>query len=100
MYFKQHRYSNLITPISYFIDLAVLNLFLYVLPINFQSPVLLHSYISIAWIILSVKVEFYKVYRFAKVTYIVKLLFTQFVFFFLILYAFIVFFKQIGRAHV
>src|SRR5690606_14828424 len=88
------RYSNLITPISYIIDLAVLNLFLYVLPINFQDPLLLHSYITVAWIILSLKVEFYKIYRFAKVTYIVKLLFTQFIFFFLILYAFIGFFKQ------
>jgi len=94
MYFKQNRYSNLITPISYIIDLAVLNLFLYVLPINFQDPLLLHSYITFAWIILSLKVEFYKIYRFAKVTYIVKLLFTQFIFFFLILYAFIGFFKQ------
>src|SRR5690606_37015304 len=94
MFFNQHRYSNLITPISYLIDLAVLNMFLYVLPINIQTPILLHSYITIAWIVLSLKVEFYKIYRFAKVTYIIKLLFTQFVFFFLILYAFIGFFKQ------
>src|SRR5690606_33125580 len=94
MFFNQHRYSNLITPISYLIDLAVLNMFLYVLPINIQTPILLHTYISIAWIVLSVKNEFYTIYRFAKVTYIVKLLFTQFVLFFLILYAFIGFFKQ------
>src|SRR5690606_18863454 len=39
-------------------------------------------------------VEFYKIYRFAKVTYIIKLLFTQFVVFFFLLYAFIGFFKQ------
>lgn len=94
MIFKQHRYSNLITPISYLVDLAVLNVFLYILPINFQTPVLIHVYISVAWIVISIKNEFYTVYRFSKVTYIIRLIFVQFVFFFLTLYAFIGFFKQ------
>ena len=75
-------------------DLAVLNTFLYILPINFQTPVLIHVYISMAWLIISTKNEFYTVYRFSKVTYIFRLLFVQFVFFFLVLYAFIGFFKQ------
>jgi putative colanic acid biosysnthesis UDP-glucose lipid carrier transferase len=94
MFFRQHRYSNLITPLSYVLDLVVLNVFLNILPINFQTPVLIHAYISLAWIIISTKNEFYTVYRFSKVTYIVRLLSVQFVFFFLILYAFIGFFKQ------
>lgn len=94
MLFRQHRYSNLITPISYLMDLAVLNTFLYILPINFQTPVLIHVYISISWLIISTKNKFYTVYRFSKVTYLVRLLFVQFVFFFLVLYAFIGFFKQ------
>ncbi|WP_108425144.1 undecaprenyl-phosphate glucose phosphotransferase [Flagellimonas amoyensis] len=94
MFFKQHRYSNLITPISYAIDLGVLNIFLYLLPINFQTPLLIHVYISLAWIVISAKNEFYTIYRFSKVTYIVRLIFVQFVFFFLTLYAFIGFFKQ------
>ncbi|MBW8242651.1 undecaprenyl-phosphate glucose phosphotransferase [Muricauda oceani] len=94
MFFKQHRYSNLITPTSYIIDLAVLNMFLYILPINFQTPVLIHVYISLAWIVISMKNEFYTVYRFSKVTYIFRLIFVQFVFYFLVLYAFIGFFKQ------
>ncbi|WP_318311079.1 undecaprenyl-phosphate glucose phosphotransferase [Flagellimonas crocea] len=94
MFFKQHRYSNLITPISYILDLVVLNLFLYLLPINFQTPTLIHIYVSIAWLVISIKSEFYTVYRFSKLTYILRLLFVQFVFFFLVLYAFIGFFKQ------
>ncbi|MEW2920663.1 undecaprenyl-phosphate glucose phosphotransferase [Muricauda sp. ANG21] len=94
MFFKQHRYSNLITPISYAIDLAVLNVFLYILPINFQTPLLIHVYITISWIVISTKNEFYTIYRFSKVTYIFRLISVQFVFFFLILYAFIGFFKQ------
>ncbi len=94
MFFRQHRYSNLITPISAGIDLLIVNLFLQILPINFQTPVLIHTYISVCWIVLSTKNEFYKVYRYTKIAYLLRLLFTQFVFFFLILYAFIGFFKQ------
>ncbi|WP_318343178.1 undecaprenyl-phosphate glucose phosphotransferase [Flagellimonas baculiformis] len=94
MFFRQHRYSNLITPISYVVDLVVLNIFLYLLPINFQTPLLIHAYITIAWIVISTKNEFYIIYRFSKVTYIIRLIFVQFVFLFLTLYAFIGFFKQ------
>lgn len=75
-------------------DLLVINGFTYLLPINFQNPILFHGYISLAWIILSLKNEFYEIYRYTKVTYILRLLFAQFFFFFLILYAFIGFFKQ------
>lgn len=94
MFFTQHRYSGFIVPISYLIDLLVINLFAYFLPINFENPFLFHSYISTTWILLSIKNEFYKVYRYSKVVTILRKLFTQFLFFFLILYAFIGFFKQ------
>lgn len=91
---KKHRFSGLITPISYGMDLLVINVFAYLLPINFQNPILFHTYITLAWIIMSLKIEFYKVYRYTKVTNILIKLFTQFFFFFLILYAYIGFFKQ------
>ncbi|GMN07845.1 undecaprenyl-phosphate glucose phosphotransferase [Croceitalea sp. MTPC5] len=94
MFFRQHRYSNLIIPISYFLDLLIINAFASLLPIQFQTPVLFHAYISFGWIVISLKNEFYKIYRYTKVAYILRLIFTQFVFFFLILYAFIGFFKQ------
>lgn len=94
MRFKQGRYSGYITPISYFLDLLIINLFTNFLPINFQNPWLFHSYITVAWIILSFKNEFYEVHRYSKVVTILRKLFTQFVFFFLILYAYIGFFKQ------
>ncbi|MFX0556019.1 exopolysaccharide biosynthesis polyprenyl glycosylphosphotransferase [Maribacter sp. CXY002] len=94
MFFKQGRYSGFITPLSYFLDLLVINLFTNFLPINFQNPWLFHSYISLAWLILSFKNEFYVVHRYSKVVVVVRKLFTQFVFFFLILYAYIGFFKQ------
>ena len=94
MLFKQGRYSGFIIPISYGIDLVVINILAFLLPIQFQFPWLFHSYISLAWIIISFKTGFYEVYRYTKVANILKHIFTQFVFFFLILYAFIGFFKQ------
>ena len=94
MLFRHSRYSGLIAPISYAIDLLVINLFVYFSPINFQNPILFHGYISLAWVVLSFKNEFYEVYRYSKVVYILRKIFTQFVFFFLILYAYIGFFKQ------
>jgi len=94
MFFKQGRYSGFITPISYGLDLLVINFFTYFLPINFQNPILFYSYITIAWVILSFKNEFYEVHRYSKAVVLLKKLFMQFVFFFLILYAYIGFFKQ------
>lgn len=94
MFFKQGRYSGFITPISYGLDLLTINLFTTFLPINFQNLYLFHFYISITWIILSFKNEFYVIQRYSKAVVLLKKLFTQFVFFFLILYAYIGFFKQ------
>ena len=79
---------------SYIIDLLVINLFAYFLPINFENPVLFHSYISAIWIIISFKNGFYEIYPYTKVTGILIKIFTQFIFFFLTLYAYIGFFKQ------
>lgn len=94
MFQRQHRYSGLIVPLSYIQDLLVINLLIYQLPINLKSTLLFHTYISFAWILISIQTRFYKVNRFAKVPYLLRLLFNQFVFFFLVLYAFIGFFKQ------
>lgn len=94
MLFNNHRYSGFITPLSYLIDLAVVNALVYFLPINFQDPILFHSYISAAWMLTSIKNEFYEVYRYTKVPTILRKLFVQCFFFFLALYAFIGFFKQ------
>jgi putative colanic acid biosynthesis UDP-glucose lipid carrier transferase len=48
----------------------------------------------LSWIIISLLTEFYIIYRYTKATHVLKLLFSQFFFFFLIIYAFIGFFKQ------
>ena len=76
------------------IDLLVINLFTYLLPINIYAPILFHIYLSAGWIVLSLKNEFYVINRYSKVPIVFRKLSTQFIFLFLILYAFIGFFKQ------
>ena len=76
------------------IDLLVINLFTYLLPINIYEPILFHIYLSAGWIVLSLKNEFYEINRYSKVPIVFRKLSTQFIFLFLILYAFIGFFKQ------
>ncbi|MDE3742227.1 exopolysaccharide biosynthesis polyprenyl glycosylphosphotransferase [Maribacter polysaccharolyticus] len=94
MIFKKGRYSGFIHPILLILDLIIINVFAFTLPILFEFPVLFHGYITVAWIILSFKTKFYEINRFSKAQRIAKLLVRQFLFFFLILYAFIGFFKQ------
>ena len=91
---KQGRYSGLITPLSYLIDLMVINLLAFFIPINLGNAMLFHFYVSVSWIIIAMKTEFYVVYRYTKVPQILRLLFNQLFFYALALYAFIGFFKQ------
>ncbi|WP_417952559.1 exopolysaccharide biosynthesis polyprenyl glycosylphosphotransferase [Flagellimonas myxillae] len=79
---------------SLIVDLLVINLFAYFLPINLEEPLLFHLYITGGWILFSTRNEFYKIHRYTKVPIIIRKIFTQFIFFFLLLYAFIGFFKQ------
>lgn len=88
------RFTEVITYMSYLVDLAIINLFAFFLPLNLVEPYLFHGYISLAWIVISLKTEFYVIHRYTKLAHILGLLFRQFFFYFLILYAFIGFFKQ------
>ncbi|MCL6266676.1 exopolysaccharide biosynthesis polyprenyl glycosylphosphotransferase [Flagellimonas sp. 2012CJ39-3] len=94
MFFRFTKYSDLIKPMSLIVDLLVINLFAYFLPINLEEPLLFHLYITGGWILFSTRNEFYKIHRYTKVPIIIRKIFTQFIFFFLLLYAFIGFFKQ------
>jgi len=94
MFFKHYRYSNLITPVSYLIDLAAINYLPYLIPIYIYEPIWFHSFISLSWLVLSIKNEFYVIHRYTKVVGVFIKIFTQFVLFFLIIYAFVGFFKQ------
>ncbi|GAA4109808.1 undecaprenyl-phosphate glucose phosphotransferase [Aquimarina addita] len=63
---------------------------------NLTDYFLFSVYVSIVWTILSIKNKFYEIERFYKITHTLASLFSQFLIFGLILYAFIGFFKQPG----
>ena len=88
----------MVVPMSYLVDILIINLFAYFLPINLDEPLLFHIYLTAGWLILSIKNRFYEIHRYTKVPQILSKLFRQFFIFFLILYAFIGFFKQPGMS--
>jgi putative colanic acid biosynthesis UDP-glucose lipid carrier transferase len=92
--YKTGRYSNLIKPISYTIDIAIINLVVFLFQINLTNHFLFMIYISLSWILLALKNHFYEVQRHTRIVQVITLLIRQFVVFLLVLYAFIGFFKQ------
>jgi len=97
MIFKTGRYSGFITPINYVIDLCIIHIL--AAPF-FKDKFIFLNYIifvSLAWIVLSVKINFYEVYRFTHVQKILSLLAKQGTIFFLIVFAFFGFYNQITK---
>ena len=91
---KKFGFSTRLTPVSFLIDLILLNSMLYLWSINFINPAIFHGYLSLSWLVIAIQIKFYNINRYSKVTHINKLLFKQFVFFLLFLFAFIGFFRQ------
>lgn len=98
MFFSKGTTFDMIVPMSYFIDILIVNLLVYLIPIHLDEPLLFHSYHTVGWLVLSFKNRFYEVYRYTKVPQILAKIFTQFLLFFLILYAYIGFFKQVDMS--
>jgi len=94
MEYKQGRYSKYIKPLFLIIDLILINSAVLLFDINITNTSLFVSYISLLWILISIKNQFYEVQRHSRIIQIVTLLFRQFILFALILYAFIGIFKQ------
>ena len=94
MFLKKTGYSILINPISFILDLFVVNVFGFYFLSDFKIPFIFYIYISVVWAIISIKGDFYTVYRYTKVTPILILLLRQFITFFLAFFAFIGIFKQ------
>ncbi|WP_299393628.1 undecaprenyl-phosphate glucose phosphotransferase [uncultured Gelidibacter sp.] len=86
--FKQGRYSKYLRPISYLIDLSIINILalLHFFPtIDSLTFVLV---ISSAWIVLSIASRFYQVYRFTREVTILALIIRQMILFTIIIFAF------------
>ena len=91
---KIGRYSGYIKPLFCLVDLIILNVTILFFDTNINQSLLFSIYVSILWVILSIKNKFYDIKRFSKVIQILASIISQFLIFGLILYAFIGFFKQ------
>lgn len=98
MVIRQGRYSGYIRPLSYIIDLAIISVF----AVQFEFSLVDHlSYVAFtatAWIILSLKSNFYEVYRYTQVVKIFSLVFMQGLLFSLIVFAFFGIYEQLNRS--
>ena len=86
--FKHGRYSGYLRPISYLIDLVIIN----GIGLRFLVPennfFIFSIYISLGWILLSVYSKFYEVYRYTRPVNILSLIVKQLVLFTLFVFAF------------
>lgn len=93
--FRSGRYSGFLRPISYGIDLSIVHFLAYYILI-FDFPFFnFVIFVTIAWLILSVRSGFYEIYRFTHVSNIMSLLFKQGVIFGLIIFAFFGFYNHV-----
>ncbi|TXE19080.1 undecaprenyl-phosphate glucose phosphotransferase [Psychroserpens burtonensis] len=86
--FKQGRYSGYLRPISYLIDLSIINGFAILYFFINIDPIIFMMFSFIAWIILSVYSKFYEVYRYTREVKIYSLILNQLILFTLIIFAF------------
>lgn len=92
---NQHGYSGYLRPISYLIDLSVINLIAYfylleqkVHLINGKAVLIYCIFVSIGWLLLSMYTKFYNVFRYTRPINILSLIVKQFNLFLLIVFAF------------
>ena len=86
--FKQGRYSGYLRPISYLIDLSIVNGLAILYFFKNIDPFVFIIFTSISWVTLSVYSKFYHVYRYTREVKIFSLVLTQMVLFTLIVFAF------------
>ncbi|WP_299223613.1 exopolysaccharide biosynthesis polyprenyl glycosylphosphotransferase [uncultured Psychroserpens sp.] len=86
--FKQGRYSGYLRPISYLIDLSIINGLAILYFFKDINPQMFILFASISWIILSIYSSFYEVYRYTREVTIFSLALRQMVLYTLIIFAF------------
>jgi putative colanic acid biosynthesis UDP-glucose lipid carrier transferase len=95
MIFKSGRYSGFLRPISYGIDLTIIHILAYQFFTKDSQYLHFIIFVSLAWIILSLKSNFYEIYRFTHVAKIISLVSKQGVLYFLIIFAFFGFYNEL-----
>lgn len=94
MHYKRGRYSSLMKPLFGFIDLSIIIATVFLFQLNISNSYLFVGYLSLLWLVISFKNNFYEVQRHTRIIQIIPLLIRQMVFFAVILYAYIGVFKQ------
>lgn len=97
MQIKQGRYSAYLRPLVYLIDIAVILLFALQFKLELLDYFNFTIFVTIGWLIMSIKTDFYEVYRFTKVTKIISLNFLQATIFALFIFSFFGFFEELSR---
>ncbi len=100
MMFKRGRYSGLIRPISYGIDLFII--FFFAKEFFQENSIYLNFivFITISWFIISFFSSFYEIYRFTKLVKILSLIAKQSLLFTILLFSFFGFFIEIDRSNI
>lgn len=86
--FKQGRYSGYLRPISYIIDLTIINGVAILYLFNGKDPFIFSIFISLGWVLLSVYSKFYEVYRYTRPINILSFVVKQSILFLLLVFAF------------
>jgi len=97
MIFRSGRYSGYLRPISYVIDLCIVHGFAYTFFTESRPFLYYVLTISAAWVIFSLRTNFYEIYRFTHVAKIMSLIGKQSVIFFLMVFAFFGIFNSIEQ---
>lgn len=86
--FKHGRYSGYLRPISYFIDLSVINGVAILYLLKGKDPFIFSVFMSVGWVLLSIYARFYEVYRYTRPVNILSLIVKQAILFLLFVFAF------------
>ncbi|QTY26405.1 exopolysaccharide biosynthesis polyprenyl glycosylphosphotransferase [Flavobacterium sp. CS20] len=91
---KRWRYIGYLRPIIYVIDISVISILaIWLLSLSLNEAISFVLFHSIAWLILSLKTNYYEVYRFTKIVKILSLAFEQFFLFTLIVCSYFAIYK-------
>lgn len=96
--FKSGRYSGLLRPISYGMDLFFIHFFAFEF---FGKPFPYFNYVvflTIAWLVLSLRLGFYEIYRFTHLSKIMSLIGKQGIIFLLIVFSFFGFYNELSTS--
>ncbi len=88
------RYSKYLVPISILIDLLIINITMFLISKELYLDFNYIFYINSIWLIIAFYSNFYKVYRYTKISKVISLLIVQLGIFFLAYFAFFGLFKE------